>query len=181
MPHTARSQETDRWKGLIRSIPDFPSPGIIFRDITPLLRDAEALSGVVEALADGLRPGEIDAVVAVESRGFIFGAPLATRLDAGFVPIRKLGKLPFETLQQEYALEYGSGHLEIHRDAIRPGDRVLLVDDLLATGGTAAAAASMVELLGGVVVWIRFVIELPALAGRARLSTHHPVSALLTF
>ena len=171
----------DHWKELIRPIPDFPSPGIVFRDITPLLRHPRALSAVIEALASGLGRGEVDAVAAVESRGFIFGAPLAVRLGAGFVPIRKLGKLPAATIRREYALEYGSGHLEMHRDALRPGDRVLLVDDVLATGGTAAAAAVMVEELGGRIIEIAFVVELLALGGRGRLPDAYPVRALLEF
>jgi adenine phosphoribosyltransferase len=171
----------DHWKELIRPIPDFPSPGIVFRDITPLLRHPRVLNEVVEALAYGLGPGDVDAVAAVESRGFIFGAPLAVRLGAGFVPIRKLGKLPAATIRREYALEYGSGHLEMHSDALRPGDRVLLVDDVLATGGTAAAAAAMVEELGGRIIEIAFVVELLALGGRGRLPDTYPVRALVEF
>jgi adenine phosphoribosyltransferase len=153
----------------------------VFRDITPLLRHPRALNEVIEALASGLGRGDVDAVAAVESRGFIFGAPLAIRLGAGFVPIRKLGKLPATTIRREYALEYGSGHLEMHRDALRPGDRVLLVDDVLATGGTAAAAAAMVEELGGRIIEIAFVVELLALGGRGRLPETYPVRALLEF
>lgn len=171
----------NEWKQLVRPIPDFPVPGVVFRDITPLLRDARALSRVVEALAGNLRPGDVDAVAAIESRGFVFGAPLALHLNAGFVPIRKLGKLPGTTVRREYALEYGTGHLEMHRDALRPGERVLLVDDVLATGGTARAAAEMIEELGGRIVELAFVIELLALGGRDRLPAPHPVRALLEF
>jgi adenine phosphoribosyltransferase len=166
---------------LVRPVPDFPAAGVTFRDITPLLRDGPALSAVIDALAGSLRAGEIDVVAGIESRGFMFAAPLALRLDAGFVPIRKLGKLPGSTVRREYALEYGSGHLEMHRDAIRPGERVLLVDDVLATGGTARAAAEMIEELRGCIVEIAFVIELLGLHGRERLPPAHPVRALLTF
>ena len=169
------------WKALIRSIPDFPSPGVVFRDITPLLRDPVGLEAVVEELAAGFSRGDVDAVAAIESRGFMFGAPLAIRLGAGFIPIRKLGKLPGATLTRSYDLEYGAGHLEMHRDALRAGERILLVDDVLATGGTAAAAAGMVEELGGRFLEIAFVIELPALGGRARLPEQHAVRALASF
>lgn len=171
----------DQWKHLVRAIPDFPSAGVTFRDITPLLRDPRSLRDVVEALASRFEPGEVDAVAAIESRGFMFGAPLAVRLGAGFIPIRKLGKLPGATISRQYALEYGAGHLEMHRDALEPGDRILLVDDVLATGGTAAAATAMVEELGGRILELAFVIELLSLGGRARLPEHHPVRALLTF
>ena len=171
----------DNWKQLIRAVPDFPAPGVTFRDITPLLRDADALSHVVETLAAPFRRGEVDAVAGIESRGFMFAAPLALRLNAGFVPIRKLGKLPGDTVRREYALEYGSGHLEMHRDALSHGDRVLLVDDVLATGGTARAAAEMIEELGGHIVQISFVLELLALGGRERLPRHHTIRALTQF
>jgi adenine phosphoribosyltransferase len=171
----------DQWKQLVRAVPDFPSAGVTFRDITPLLRDPRSLHDVVEALATGFEPGQVDAVAAIESRGFMFGAPLAVRLGAGFIPIRKLGKLPGATISRQYALEYGAGHLEMHRDALQRGDRILLVDDVLATGGTAAAAVAMVEELGGRILETAFVIELLALEGRARLPDHLPVRALLTF
>ena len=171
----------ENWSALVRAVPDFPLPGVTFRDITPLLRDAAALNHVVEALAAPFRPGDIDAVVAIESRGFMFGAPLALRLQTGFVPVRKLGKLPAATVRREYALEYGTGHLEMHRDALRPHDRVLLVDDVLATGGTACAAAEMIGELEAEIVEIAFVIELVALRGRERLPGPHPVRALLEF
>lgn len=171
----------DSWKELIRAVPDFPAPGVTFRDITPLLRDADALNHVVETLAAPFQPGEIDLVAGIESRGFMFGAPLALRLQAGFVPIRKVGKLPGPTVRREYALEYGTGHLEMHRDAMSGGDRVLLVDDVLATGGTARAAAEMVEEVGAQIVQVSFVIELLALGGRDRLPPNLPVRALTTF
>jgi adenine phosphoribosyltransferase len=171
----------ENWKELVRAVPDFPLPGVTFRDITPLLRNPTALHHVVEALAAPFRAGDIDVVAAIESRGFMFGAPLAIELQAGFVPIRKLGKLPGPTVRRAYGLEYGTGHLEVHRDALRPGDRVLLVDDVLATGGTARAAAEMVEELQARIVEICFVIELLDLGGRARLPPPHPVRALIEF
>ncbi|CAA9361834.1 MAG: Adenine phosphoribosyltransferase, partial [uncultured Gemmatimonadetes bacterium] len=155
-------------KQLIRDIPDFPQPGILFRDITPLLRDPAAFRQVTAALAEPFR-GRVDAVAGVESRGFIFGAPLAVELGVGFLPIRKAGKLPGDKLALEYALEYGTSTLEIHTDAVRPGERILLVDDLLATGGTARAAAGLIEAVGGRVEGIAFVIELLFLQGRTAL------------
>ena len=160
----------DSLRSLIRDVPDFPSPGIVFRDITPLLRDPAALRVVVDRLADAFRDQRVDLVAGIESRGFIFAAPLALQLDAGFVPVRKMGKLPAETIHREYQLEYGANHLEMHTDAIRPGQRVLLVDDVLATGGTARASIEMIEQLGGSLVASAFVVELAALGGRARLS-----------
>lgn len=158
----------EQLKALIRDIPDFPQPGILFRDVTPLLRDPQALRRVVDALAERFR-GRVDVVAGIESRGFIFGAPLALELGVGFVPIRKLGKLPAAKLSREYALEYGTAALEIHEDAVAPGERVLLVDDLLATGGTAHAAASLVTAVGGTVEAVAFVIELLFLEGRRNL------------
>jgi adenine phosphoribosyltransferase len=167
-------------KALIRDVPDFPMQGILFRDVTPLLRDPQGIRQVVDALAERYRGQRIDAVAGIESRGFLFGAPLALALGTGFVPIRKLGKLPAEKITREYALEYGTNSLEVHRDAVKPGERVLLVDDLLATGGTARAAAGLVEELGGEVVETAFVIELAFLNGRAALEGR-PVHALLTY
>jgi adenine phosphoribosyltransferase len=157
-------------KALIRNVPDFPIPGILFRDVTPLLRDPRGLPQVVEAFAAELRGTGVDVVAGIESRGFIFGAPLAMALEAAFVPIRKPGKLPAEKIRREYALEYGTNCLEVHSDAVRPGERVLIVDDLLATGGTARAGAELVEELGGVVAAMAFVIELAFLNGREALS-----------
>jgi adenine phosphoribosyltransferase len=154
---------------LIREVPDFPAPGILFRDVTPLLADAGAFREVVRHLAAPVRELGVDVVAGVESRGFIFGAPLAIELGASFVPVRKAGKLPATTIQREYSLEYGSSHLEMPQDALRPGQRVLLVDDLLATGGTARAAAEMIRELGGDLVALSFVIELTDLEGRAHL------------
>ncbi len=168
------------WAAIIRDIPDFPVEGILFKDITPLLRDPEAFRKAVCALADQYREQEIDQVLAIESRGFIFGAPLALELGAGFVPIRKPGKLPSEVTAIEYTLEYGSNRLEIHTDAIKPGERVLVVDDLLATGGSAKAAIELAERLGGQIVGTAFVIELLALKGAERL-TGYPVYSLIKF
>jgi adenine phosphoribosyltransferase len=160
----------DHLKALIRDVPDFPVEGILFRDVTPLLRDAAALREVVHLFAQRYQDSRVDVVAGIESRGFIFGAPLAVELGVGFVPIRKLGKLPAERVRREYALEYGTNVLEMHVDAIRPGERVLLVDDLLATGGTARASAELIEHVGGEVVSVAFVIELEFLNGRQRLA-----------
>ena len=154
----------------IRDVPDFPKPGIIFKDITPLLADAAALARTVEELARPYEDAGVEAVVGMESRGFIFGSLVATRLHAGFVPIRKPGKLPAETISQTYELEYGTDTIEIHADAIRPGQKVLMIDDLLATGGTMSAACELVGKLQGEIVGVAFVIELAFLRGRDKLS-----------
>jgi adenine phosphoribosyltransferase len=164
----------------IRDVPDFPVPGILFKDITTLLQDAEAFRAAIDALFEQVRAYEIDVVVGMESRGFIFAAPLAYRLGVGFVPVRKLGKLPGETISIEYDLEYGTNTLEIHRDAITPGQRVLVVDDLLATGGTVGATVDLVQQVAGRVVAVAFLIELKALRGREIL-TGYPVISLLTY
>ena len=156
-------------KDLIRAVPDFPQPGILFRDITPLLRDPAGLRQVTDELARRWSGRGIQLVAGVESRGFLFGAPLAMALGVGFVPVRKPGKLPAEKISREYALEYGTNTLELHRDALAHGERVLLVDDLLATGGTARASADLVAQLGGTVAGAAFVIELTFLAGRNAL------------
>jgi adenine phosphoribosyltransferase len=163
------SESAERWKALIRNVPDFPKPGIVFKDLTPLLADAEVLAQLVAGLSGAFERGAVDIVLGPESRGFIFGAAVADRLGAGFVPARKPGKLPWNTLRAEYALEYGTDALEIHTDAIRPGQRVLIVDDVLATGGTAAAACELVHSSGGVIVGAAFVVELGFLHGRAKL------------
>ena len=165
---------------LIRSVPDFPKPGIVFRDITPLLADPVGLDQAVSQLAEPFRDRNIDVVAAVESRGFIFGAAVARQLKAGFVPIRKPGKLPAATTKVSYQLEYGSDSIEIHTDAIRPGQRVLLLDDLLATGGTMAAACQLVAGLGAEIVAIAFLIELAFLNGRQKLADHEILS-LITY
>ena len=159
-----------RLRALVRDIPDFPRPGIIFKDITPLLADPGALALAVTGLAQHARPLRPDCVVAAEARGFLLGPALALELGAGFVLARKPGKLPYETISAEYLLEYGSNQLELHTDAIGPGSRVLVHDDLLATGGTAAALCELVEQLGGEVVGCGFLIELAFLGGRARLA-----------
>lgn len=165
-------------KDLVREVPDFPKQGILFYDITPVLQHGRAFAEVVEAISEQARELKVDLIVGIESRGFIFGAPVASRMGIGFVPIRKLGKLPFETIQWEYALEYGTNTMEIHRDAVRAGQRVLIVDDLLATGGTAAASASLVEKLGGKVAAFSFVVELEFLNGREALSRYEVRSLL---
>lgn len=164
----------------IRDIPDFPQEGILFKDITTLLKNPAAFRQALDEMTGSVRGQQIDMVVGMESRGFIFGAPLADRLGAGFVPARKLGKLPAPTVQAEYALEYGTNTIEIHQDAIKAGMRVLIVDDLLATGGTAEATARLVEKVGGEIAGFVFLIELKFLKGRARL-TSYPVTALLEY
>ena len=156
----------------IREIKDFPTEGILFRDITTLLKDGRAWASVIEHLTERYRAAPVDVVVGVESRGFIFGGALARELGTGFVPVRKRGKLPARTIEEEYALEYGRDVLAMHDDAIRPGQRVLAVDDLLATGGTMAATLRLIERLGGQVVGVAFLIELAFLKGRERLRGH---------
>jgi adenine phosphoribosyltransferase len=167
-------------KQLIRDIPDFPQPGILFRDITPLLQDPNAFKFVIDRFADDYRDADLNAVVAIESRGFIFGAPLARTLGIPFVPVRKAGKLPAKHISVEYSLEYGTSQLDVHEDALKRGDKALIVDDLLATGGTANAAAKLVELLGAKVHAIAFVIELAFLKGRERLRDYEVLS-LVTY
>ena len=164
----------------IRDIPDFPKPGIVFKDITPLLADASAFAGMVDGIADRFAEERIDLVLGIEARGFIVAAPVAYRFGAGFVPVRKTGKLPWHIEREEYELEYGTDLLEIHRDAIQPGQRVLVVDDVMATGGTAAATARLVEKLGGEIAGFGFIIELAFLGGRSRIAGHEIVS-LLTY
>ena len=164
----------------IRNIADFPQPGIQFKDITPVLADARLFSGCVDLLTADHQPGSVEAVVGIDARGFIFAAAAAIRLHAGFVPVRKQGKLPYQTYEQSYQLEYGSNTIAIHVDAFRPGSRVLLVDDLLATGGTAAAAAALVQKAGGKILEISFFIELGFLKGREKLKGY-PVRSLVAF
>ena len=165
---------------LIRNIPDFPVPGILFRDITTLIKDGEAFRAAVDAVGDLFGDKKVDKVAAIEARGWIFGAPIAYRLGAGFVPVRKADKLPAETVRCEYSLEYGTACVEIHADAVNPGERVLLVDDLLATGGTARASVDLIERLGGQVVGAAFLVELVDLKGRERLQGCD-VRSLITF
>ncbi|MES2460430.1 MAG: adenine phosphoribosyltransferase [Armatimonadota bacterium] len=165
---------------LIRDIPDFPKPGILFKDITPVLADPEALQELIDIQAGQAQAFGAELIVGIESRGFLFGVPIAYKLGLGFAPVRKLGKLPHTTIQQEYALEYGTNVVEMHTDSIQPGQRVVIVDDLLATGGTAAAAAALVEELGGVVAGYCFLIELSFLNGRDRLQGHQ-IASLVTY
>lgn len=165
-------------KDYIRDIPDFPKPGILFRDITPLLASPPAFEATIKALADPFRRLGVNLVAAAEARGFIFAAPLALELNAGLVPIRKPGKLPCKTLSHTYQLEYGTDTLQIHADAIHPGSKVLMVDDLLATGGTIDACCRMIEKAGGVVAGCAFVIELADLCGRTRISQYKTVSLI---
>jgi adenine phosphoribosyltransferase len=164
----------------IRNVPDFPKPGIQFKDITPVLADARLFNGCIDLLIDGFKPGEVDAVVGIDARGFIFAAAAAVKLQAGFVPVRKTGKLPYKTHEQSYDLEYGSATIAVHVDALKPGSRVLLIDDLLATGGTAAAAAALVQKLGAKILEISFLIELKFLNGR-KLLGGHPVRSLVAY
>jgi adenine phosphoribosyltransferase len=162
----------------IREVPDFPKPGILFYDITTLLKDAAAYHESIQLMLEPHRDEQIDIVVGMESRGFIFSAPMAYELGVGLVPVRKLGKLPAETVSVEYALEYGSNTLEIHRDAIQPGQRVLIVDDLLATGGTVQGTIELIERLKGVVVGLAFLVELDFLHGRERLEGRRVTSVI---
>lgn len=162
----------------VRSIPDFPEPGIIFRDITTILQDPDGLHLAIQSMQDKLKDTEFDVVVGTESRGFIFGVPIAYNLHKAFVPIRKKGKLPCETVSMEYDLEYGSAVIEMHKDSIKPGQKVVLVDDLVATGGTIEAAIKLVEELGGEVVKVVFLMELAGLKGRERLKGYEVESVL---
>jgi len=167
-------------KSTIRSIPNFPKKGIVFRDITTLLKDPKAMKLVIDLFYEEYRDENISKVVSVESRGFIFGAALAYKLHAGFLPIRKKGKLPADTVQQQYDLEYGTDSMEIHTDAIQPGDRIIVHDDLLATGGTIEAACKLVERLQGEIVGLSFLIELSFLNGRERIK-QYPIQTLITY
>jgi adenine phosphoribosyltransferase len=168
-------------KSFIRDVPDFPQPGVLFRDITPLLGSTDAFRNVIDRLAVLISARRCQAIVGVESRGFIFGAPLSYRLGIPFVPVRKAGKLPAPVMSVEYALEYGTSQLDIHKDAFAAGQRVAIVDDVLATGGTAAATAKLVELVGGTVELLLFLADLSFLGGRERLGNQYPVEALLTY
>ncbi|MEM7750512.1 MAG: adenine phosphoribosyltransferase [Pseudomonadota bacterium] len=159
----------DNLKNLIRTIPDYPKPGIMFRDVTTLFADAQGFKATIARLAEPYRTEPIDAVAGIEARGFILGGAVADRLGCGFIPVRKKGKLPHETVGQEYELEYGTDTIEVHKDAISKGQRILIVDDLIATGGTAEAAIKLVQKLEGVVVGAAFIIDLPEIGGRAKL------------
>jgi len=164
----------------IRNVPDFPQAGIQFKDITPVLADARLFSGAIDLLTEKFKPGSVDAVVGIDARGFIFAAAAATKLKAGFVPIRKKGKLPYKTIEQDYALEYGSATVAMHVDALKPGARVMLIDDLLATGGTSAAAVALVKKLGANILEIGFLIELKFLNGREKLKGY-PVRSIIIY
>ena len=164
----------------VRSIPDFPEPGIIFRDITTILQDPDGLHLAIQSMQDKLKDTEFDVVVGTESRGFIFGMPIAYALGKAFIPVRKKGKLPCETVSAEYDLEYGKAEIEIHKDAVRPGQKVVLVDDLIATGGTMEASCKLVEQLGGEVVKILFLMELAGLKGREKLAKYD-VASVITY
>ena len=168
----------DELRAKIREIPDFPKPGILFYDITTLLKDADAFSESIDLMLEPFRDKQIDMVVGMESRGFIFSAPMAVQLNAGFVPVRKLGKLPAETASVEYALEYGTNTLEIHKDALQPGHKVLIVDDLLATGGTVLGTIELVKTLKAEVVGLAFLVELLFLKGRERLGDYNTHSVI---
>lgn len=164
----------------VRSIPDFPEPGIIFRDVTSILQDADGLALAIDGILDMLKDVEYDVVVGPESRGFIFGVPVAYETHKSFVPVRKKGKLPCETIQAEYDLEYGSAVIEMHKDSIRPGQKVVIVDDLIATGGTIEAITGLIEQLGGEVVKICFVMELAGLKGREKLKKYK-IESIITY
>jgi adenine phosphoribosyltransferase len=163
---------------LIRDVPDFPIEGIMFKDITTLIRDEDAFREVIDWMTDQYASSQVDRVVAIEARGYIFGAPLAYNLGAGFVPIRKPGKLPAKIVSESYELEYGTNTLEIHEDGIEPGQRVLVIDDLLATGGSARAAVNLVERLGGTIVGVAFLVELDFLHGREKLEGYDVLSLI---
>jgi adenine phosphoribosyltransferase len=167
-------------KAHVRDVLDYPKPGIVFKDITPLLGEPDAFGATVDSLAEPFAAIPVDKVIGIEARGFVFAAPVAYGLHAGFVPVRKPGKLPWEIEREEYELEYGSDLLEIHRDAIAPGEQVLVVDDVIATGGTAAATARLVERLGGAVVGFAFVLELGFLQGRGQIEGF-PIHTLVTY
>jgi adenine phosphoribosyltransferase len=171
----------DRLRTAVRDVPDFPQPGVIFKDITPVLADSGLLTLAVDGMVEAAQGRQVDKVVGIDARGFIFGAMLAARLRCGFVPARKKGKLPWRTSGMEYALEYGTAFLEMHEDAIQPGERVLLADDLLATGGTAGAALELMTRLKADVLGSVFFIELAFLNGRSRVQKYGPVSAVLTY
>jgi adenine phosphoribosyltransferase len=176
-----KAEDRHRIEAAVRDVHDFPKPGIVFKDITPILGDGKLFRLTTEAFADTLGGVAPEKVIGIDARGFIFGAALADRLGAGFVPVRKKGKLPWETTGVAYSLEYGEAHVEIHRDAIHPGEKVVLIDDLLATGGTAAAAIKLVKELGGDIVCVSFLIELAFLEGRAKLDTDVRVESLLVY
>ena len=179
-PGAARYPAVMDLKHYIRDVPDFPQPGVLFRDITPLLRDPAARAFAIDQMCDYVKSRSVTAIAGIESRGFLFGVPIADRLGLPFVPVRKPGKLPAAHMSIEYSLEYGTGSLDIHEDALAPGDRVVVVDDLLATGGTALATCKLVEMLGATVVSLLFLVDLPALGGRAKLP-HYEIKSFITY
>jgi adenine phosphoribosyltransferase len=177
---TTKSVALDEISAAIRNIPDFPKAGIQFKDITPVLADPRLFAGSIDLLTSHFSPGDVDAVVGIDARGFIFAAAAAYRLKCGFVPVRKQGKLPFRTYEQSYDLEYGSNTIAIHTDAVKPGSRVLLIDDLLATGGTAVAAAQLLQRFNVKILQLSFLIELSFLKGRDRLA-NYPIRSLVVY
>ncbi|HJP31825.1 MAG: adenine phosphoribosyltransferase [Candidatus Latescibacteria bacterium] len=172
--------DSDHLRALVRDVADFPKAGIVFRDITPLLKDPTGLQGTIDALTTPWVAEDVDFVAGIEARGFVLGPAVALRLGAGFLPVRKAGKLPCAVARQEYELEYGSATIELHRDALSQGDRVVIVDDVLATGGTAGAAVALVESLGATVVGLSFLVELTALEGRTRVDGRH-IESVITY
>ncbi len=174
---TVTAQEIEQ---AIRNVPDFPKPGIQFKDITPVLADPHLFAGSIDLLTENFAPSSVDAVVGIDARGFIFAAAAAIKLKAGFVPVRKKGKLPYQTIEQDYALEYGHATVAMHVDALKPGARVLLIDDLLATGGTAAAAIALMKKLDAQILGVGFLIELKFLEGRAKLPAC-PVRSIVSY
>ena len=170
-----------RLNDTIRDVPDFPKPGILFKDITPVLADPEVFCIALDAMQETVADQKIDKIIGIDARGFIFGAALADRMKAGFVPLRKKGKLPYKSHEVSYSLEYGEATIEIHEDAVEPGERVYLVDDLLATGGTAAAAIDLIGRLKGDLVAVSFLVELAFLNGREKMKTSAPVHSILTY
>ena len=177
---TTRIATIEELARAIRDVPDFPKPGILFKDITPVLADARLFASSVKRLTEHFKPGDVDAVVGIDARGFIFAAAAALKLECGFVPVRKKGKLPYKAYEESYDLEYGSNTIAVHTDAVRPGSRVVLIDDLLATGGTAAAAANLLRRLGANILEITFLIELGFLKGREKLRGF-PVRSLVVY
>lgn len=161
----------DNLKTLVRTIPDYPKPGIMFRDVTTLLADAQGFKATIARLSEPYATEPVDAIVAIEARGFILGGAVADRLGCGFIPIRKKGKLPYKTITQDYKLEYGTDVIEIHEDAVKPGERVVIIDDLIATGGTAEAATKLIQRVGGQIIAAAFIIDLPELGGRVKLES----------
>lgn len=172
---------TDSLRAAVRDVPDFPQPGIVFKDITPVLADGPLFRGAIDLMCEGLREAGVSKVMGIDARGFIFAGAVADRLGIGFIPVRKKGKLPWQTVGTGYDLEYGSNHIELHSDAVAPGERVWLIDDVLATGGTAAAAADLVRQLGGSLAGMTFFIELSFLDGRKRLPAGPLVRSVLTY